>query len=430
MKKIIVSFLILILSIGIFANIYQVIPKDSKLIIVMNNTKEVYSQLKTVPTFQKVLDDPTYAETLITGMIDAYIQSLELESSEVYAGLENNFGIFVIEPQENTYDFGIILGPLNNGEKYIEIFRKVINALMPEDAGLNFSYIVKKSELQDYLVITTNKEAYENSELNFVPQKRYNDTGIYEEINTSTMNGYGYSYVKDGYLYSKFNLLTDDEIVPTNNTFDDDKTFGLYYLRTNYLPKDLTDELSNLGLDVPKELLNSFVNNFEWATFTGTLDLKTDDQTGEIITDFGIKITFKSNILFKDIENSIPEDIKMEKMGNEYLKLTRNVNDEMVTMYIWKNNEEYIISNLNKKDLQKYENNAVNLSKNKLYIDLKDKLPEGNLGVFLIDLKPVIAFLKDYLGVELEGEFGGLANVASTKTPDGKNTIEFNFVMK
>ncbi|GAB6189789.1 hypothetical protein JCM30566_15310 [Marinitoga arctica] len=429
MKKVLITLFIFLFSISIFANIYQVIPANSKLVIVVNNAKDVYSDLKTVPTFQKILDDPTYAETLITGMIDAYIQSLELESDDVYSGLENNFGIFIIEPQENKYDFGFIFGPLNDGKKYIDIFSKVINALMPEDT-LDLFYIIKKSDLQDYLIITTNKEEYENSELNFVPQKRYNNTGIYEEINTSTFKGHGYSTVKDGYLYSKFNLLTDKEIIPSSNISNDDNTFGLYYLKTYYLPEDIISELSNLGLDVPEDLLKTIINNFEWAKFTGTLNLKTDEETGEIITDFGIKITVKTDVLFKDIESSISEDIKSEKLGNEYLKLTRTIENEIITMYIWKENGIYVISNLNKDMIKKYENNSVKLSDNELYNDLKTKIPEGNVGTFFLDLKPVISFLKDYLGVELEGNFGGLANAISTKTPEGQNVIEFNFIMK
>ncbi|WP_129409256.1 hypothetical protein [Marinitoga lauensis] len=268
-KGLLLLLLILVLSLSAFANIYEVIPQNSKAVIVLNNAKTVYNDLKTVPAFGKILDDPTYAETLITGLIDAYIQSLDMKSEEVYSGFEKNIGIFIIEPKDNEYDFGIILGPLNDGNKYIEIISKVINTLIPEEeTNIKFSYIVKKSDLQDYLVITTNKEAYEKSKLNFIPQKRYNEIGIYEEINTSTLKGYGFSHIKDGYLYSKFNLLVDNEIKPAKIDINNAKFFGLYYSKTNYIPKNFSIDLSKFGIDLPANLITSILEKSEWAEQT------------------------------------------------------------------------------------------------------------------------------------------------------------------
>ncbi|KLO23052.1 hypothetical protein X275_04125 [Marinitoga sp. 1197] len=430
MKKILL-FLIMILSLTVFSNIYEVIPQDSKAVIVLNNAKTVYDDLKTVPIFGKILDDPTYAETLITGMIDAYIQSLDLNSDEVYSGFEKNVGIFVIEPQNNNYEFGIVLGPLDDGKKYIEVFSKVIDALMPEDTGINFYYIVKQSELQDYLIITTNKNAYENSKLNFIPKKRYNETGIYEEINTSTLNGYGFSYIKDNYLYSKFNLLTDSQITPKNVNIDSSEFFGLYYSKTTYIPDGSSLNLNKFGINLPEDLINSILSKSDWAEQTGTINLSMNDETGDIESNFAMKIKVKTNSSFDEIEKIIPEDITKEKLDKDYIKISKTVNEKSMIMYIWKKDDFLYISNLNKIELKKYENSSQKLSNNILYKELKSKIPEANIGAFFLDLKPLISFLKDFFGVEgLDGEFGGLGSAIASKTPDGKNIIEFNFIMK
>ncbi|KLO20947.1 hypothetical protein [Marinitoga sp. 1155] len=430
MKKILL-FLIMILSLTVFSNIYEVIPQDSKAVIVLNNAKTVYDDLKTVPIFGKILDDPTYAETLITGMIDAYIQSLDLNSDEVYSGFEKNVGIFVIEPQNNNYEFGIVLGPLDDGKKYIEVFSKVIDALMPEDTGINFYYIVKQSELQDYLIITTNKNAYENSKLNFIPKKRYNETGIYEEINTSTLNGYGFSYIKDNYLYSKFNLLTDSQITPKNVNIDSSEFFGLYYSKTTYIPDGSSLNLNKFGINLPEDLINSILSKSDWAEQTGTINLSMNDETGDIESNFAMKIKVKTNSSFDEIEKIIPEDITKEKLDKDYIKISKTVNEKSMIMYIWKKDDFLYISNLNKIELKKYENSSQKLSSNILYKELKSKIPEANIGAFFLDLKPLISFLKDFFGVEgLDGEFGGLGSAIASKTPDGKNIIEFNFIMK
>ncbi|SHF15256.1 hypothetical protein SAMN02745164_01889 [Marinitoga hydrogenitolerans DSM 16785] len=432
MKKFIFILVIFIFSLDIFANIYDVIPQNSKAVIVLNNAKTVYSDLKTVPLFGKILDDPTYAETLITGMIDAYIQSLEMESDEVYAGFENNIGFFIIEPKDNEYDFGIVLGPLNNGNRYIEILSKVINALMPENnSNITFSYLIKKSDLQDYLIITTNKVAYESSKLKFIPKKRYNDTGIYEEINTSSIKGYGFSNVKDGYLYSKFNLLTDSEIAPGNINIEKSKFFGLYFSKTTYLPKNVSFDLNSFGMNIPDKLFSAILEKAEWAEQSGTINLKTNEETGDIISEDVIKVMIKTSITIKEIEVLIPEDTKTEKLGNDYIKITKTLESTVVSLFLWKDNDILYISNVDKNELNKYEKQATILSENKLYNELKEKIPNANVGTLFFDLKPLVNFLKDYLGVEgLDGEFGGLGNAIATKTPDGKNVIEFNFVMK
>lgn len=431
-KKLLLLFLIFIFALSAFANIYEVIPQNSKAVVVLNNTKTVYNDLKTVPFFGKILDDPIYAETLITGMIDAYIQSLEMDSEEVYAGLENNLGLFIIEPEENNYDIGIAFGPLDDGKKYIDIFSKVIDALMPEtEENMNFSYIVKKSDLQDYLIITTNKDAYENSRLNFIPQKRYNDTGIYEEINTSSIKGYGFSNIKDGYLHSKFYLLTDTEISPSSVDVDNAEFFGLYFSKTNYIPKNLSLNLSSFGMELPEDLISNLLEKSEWAEQTGTINIKTDEETGEIVSNLGMRIKIKTNSTFEEITKLIPDDISKESLGKNYLKISKNIEDENLLLYLWKDGDFLFLSNLDKNELKNYENSAKNLSSNALYNDLKPKVPQGNIGIFFIDLKPIVSFLIDYLGGEgLDGEFGGLGTAISAKTPDGKNVIEFNFVMK
>ncbi|WGS65781.1 hypothetical protein [Marinitoga aeolica] len=431
MKKILLFLLISIFALSIFADIYEVIPQNSKAVIVMNNAKTVYNDLKTVPVFGKILDDPTYAESLISGMIDAYIQSLEMNSDEVYSALEKNVGLFIIEPTDNKYDFGIVLGPVDDGNKYVDIFSKVINALMPEDAGITFDYIVKKSDLQDYLIITTNKKDYENSQLKFVPQKRFNDTGIYEEVNTSSLKGYGFSNVKDGYLYSTFNLFTDNKITPSQVNVDNSDFYGLLFSRTNYLPKDLSINLSSFGITLPEDLINNILNESNWAEETSLINLKMDDETGNMSADMALKIMINTKSSFEEIEKLIPSDASIEKLGSNYIKVTHTVENNTVSFYLWKDSDILYISNVDKNKINEYNKKAIKLSQNKLYTELKSKVPESNIGLIFFDLKPLINFLKDYLGVEgLDGEFGGLATSVYSKSPEGKNMIEFHFVMK
>lgn len=431
MKKVIFFLFILIFTLTAFADIYDVIPQNSKAVIVMNNAKTVYEDLKTVPVFGKILDDPTYAESLISGMIDAYIQSLEMDSDEVYAALEKNVGLFIIEPTDNEYDFGIVLGPVDDGNKYVDIFSKVINALMPDDAGMSFDYIVRKSDLQDYLIITTNKKAYENSQLKFAPQKRFNDTGIYEEIDTSSLKGYGFSNVKDGYLYSTFDLFTNSKITPTHVNVDNSDFYGLLFSRTNYLPKDLSINFSSFGITLPENLINNILNESNWAEETSLINLKMDDETGDMSADMALKIMINTKSSFDEIEKLIPSDASIEKLGSNYIKVTHTVKDNTISFYLWKDSDILYISNVDKNKINEYDKKAIKLSQNKLYTELKSKVPESNIGLIFFDLKPLINFLKDYLGVEgLDGEFGGLATSVYTKSPEGKNMIEFHFVMK
>ncbi|WP_206076261.1 hypothetical protein [Marinitoga lauensis] len=142
-----------------------------------------------------------------------------------------------------------------------------------------------------------------------------------------------------------------------------------------------------------------------------------------------LKIKTKSSL--DEIEKLFPENIKKEKLGKDYIKISDTIKDKTVSLYFWKISDILYISNFDKNKLDEYVKSSKNLSENLLYNELKSKIPEPNAGIFFFDLKPIISFLKDYFGVEgLEGEFGGLASAVSSKTPEGKNIIEFNFIMK
>ncbi|AEX85406.1 hypothetical protein XO10_04715 [Marinitoga sp. 1135] len=433
MKKVLLVFTILIISLSIFADIYQLIPENSKTVFVFHNAQKVYEDLKTVNSFGTVLDDPLYAETYAVAYIDAIAQSLEMESSDIYDAFKNNIAFFVVEPEDNNYDFGIILGPLNDGEKFVEVFKKLADTLIPtDDVNLNLSYIVKKSDLQDYLIITSNGDFYNNTKIGYTPKKRFNDTGIYEEIQTSSLNGYGFSYIKDSILYGKFYILDNiPENIKDSFNYETDNFYGLYYSKTNYIPKDFDTNIP--GLNISGDTIKDILNKSNWVEQNMNMNINSDEETGEINIDLIFSLVANTGLTIKEVEDILSKnDTTYKVISDNYIKIEENVEDKELSIYIWKDGDLLYVSNKEKEEVYKFQKSKEKLSQNKVYNELKNKVPNPQFSIMFFDLKNIIKFAEDYLGISglTEKNYGGLASAILTKDVEGNPVVEINFVMK
>ncbi|BBE30041.1 hypothetical protein OSSY52_01820 [Tepiditoga spiralis] len=426
MKKITIVLLVALFSIVSFSNVLQYVPSNSKAFFYVKNLTKSYESLKTIPSLKSIFLDPINLEIMLSSYAEMYMTSSEVESSAFYDLLQNvDLAGFIVEPSNETYHFGVVMGPFKDSKKFIDYINKILISSLKE-SGVSIDIVEK----ENYVVFVMDKDLYKEAKKGVSINQQNIENGFYYVLNSSKMKGNGYAYVKDGYLIGKSNGAVSSGITNTNfiKPLDNYKFPGTYMIVSGYIPTDLSSLKSiikNFGdFDLVQKLLSSS-NGIELG---GNVELNSDSM--EFNGKEYIKINTKNTI--KDIIPLLEDNsIKYKKVNDNEITMSietmiddpENIGEKKkvtTDLNLWKDNEELYIYQGTPKEYKDLIKGYKKLSENTLFNMLSEKIGSANLAFAFFDLS------KLFSGYGIEGNFGGLININYKEN----DKLEISFIIK
>lgn len=412
MKKFLL-LVILVFSLINIASVLDFTPNDSSAVFYIKNLDETYTSLKTVPTFKNFLLEPINAEIALSSLVQMYLRTIRVEPETFFDSLKMDMVLFIQEPSDSIFMFGAVFGPLDKPEQFYQALSRVITPI--KEMGINFSPIYKQKNGKDYLILVQDKSIYENSRYGRHTFDKVFETGIYYIIKTDEYENSGHAYVKDNYLVGEATGSINIENVNLNyvkNPQDYD-FLGTIFVASGFLPKDISAFNELIDIVANPELVQNILDKSDGFEFNARYDLRITQQGGlgfEAVNYFKIQsdIEVKSLIPIFE-ENNIVHEYKDDKIIFKVEGDFEDLTDQLIEIeesdfYLWKENSNIMLSNMNQSDLSKSVANTSKLSNNNLFKLLSARIgSSGDINTIFIDISK---FYEQFVG--LRGEFGFL----------------------
>jgi hypothetical protein len=426
MKKFFLVLCTILLITSAFSNVLDLVPSDSKALFYVKNLTETYESFKTVDSMKNFLLEPINAEIFISSLIEMYLRTIQVNPDTFFESLKTNMAIFMQEPYDNLYIFGVVFGPVKNTDMLYQALSRIL--LPIKEAGINFVPVFTEKKDGKYLTLVQDKLVYENSKLGGHSFEKVFDNGIYYKLLSAQIENIGYAYIKDKYLIGEALGTINPENVSSSyiKKAQDYDFLGTLFAVSSFLPKDLSmfNEIINIVANpdlVESILLNSkgFEVNADFNMIISPRGEIGFDESSYFVVDSEIKLTDLSSIFTENNlnhryinDNSIifelesPDELSSIGIG------------EKNTYYIWKQNSQVYLSSVNQIELNKTIDSSKKLSENSLFKTLNSRINMGDIAVVFIDLSK---FYEQFVGIR--GEFGFLFNMYDLG--DGKTKSKF-----
>jgi hypothetical protein len=425
MKKFSMFLLIISFFAISFSNVTDFVPNDSKATFYIKNLSNTYESLKTVPTVGSFLSDPINAEMYVSNFVESFLASMGIEPKDFFESLKTDMAIFIQEPEENTYIFGIIFGELKNPNKFYDSVSKIIEPL--SESGISFNPIYKEISGKKYLIMVQDKSIYEDSKKGDIKFYEQYENGIYFNINSSDLKNTGFAYIKDNYLIgtSTGNLNEDSVNQKYLKDVSDYNFLGTAFLASGFLPKDINSIKEIISIVAEPSIVENILKSSNGFEVNSNIDINIEDNIKISNTSY-VKIDTSTQL--KNIEPIMKENkLKYNYLDENHMefeiKIDENIsNTEMKALKynMWKKSDNIFISEDNEENLNKKLQNSIKLSENKTYEELSKKIGTANLVLAFVD------FSKFFEKFGASENFGFLLNVNYL----GNGAMKADFVLK